>query len=242
MNNPDTVIMPTDDKKFVRQMRPIIAVDATQSITKLPIDMQKWGINAVFFSLHKLGGPMGFGVLVISDMNEQEYCPVFKPLIAGYQQLGLRGGTWDMEEFVNVYRCIKDNDEKNKRKNKWVEGYDKLEELGLKVVKPDKNHMYNTYLIEVPGCPLGVINALAQEGIYVGNASSCSNEAITDKNMEERARLYGPDELLEGGAVKRKHEQESSKRYIRLSFNKSTDFNMETLEKIADMLNMMHEH
>ena len=232
MNNPGTTsVQMNDDNKFLRQNRPIIAVDVTQSITKIPIDMQKWGANALFFSLHKLGGPMGMGVLVVMDVYPDRYCPAFKPLIAGYQQMGLRGGTWDMEEFVNAHRCITDNDEKNKRKNKWVEGYEKLEELGIKLVKPEANHMYNTYLIEVPGCPLGVINALARQGIYVGSASSCSNEALNDKNILIRQQLYG-DEGLSGG----NRAEEQQKRYIRLSFNKSDDFTMETLEDVARVL------
>ena len=232
------------DKRFTRQIRPIIAVDVTQSITKIPIDMQKWKVNALFFSLHKLGGPMGMGVLVIMDTYEDCFTPPFKPLIAGYQQLGMRGGTWDMEEFVNVHRCIKDNDNKNKRKNKWVEGYEKLQELGLKVVQPDKNHMFNTYLIETEGCPMGIIHTLAREGIYVGNASSCSNEALHDMNREIRKKLYG-DEVGVGTASVRNGDSNKiiggramlDKKYIRISFNKESDFTMETLEKIARVVN-----
>jgi hypothetical protein len=88
---------------------------------------------------------------------------------------------------------------------------------------------------------MGVINALARDGIYVGNASSCSNEALTDKNIELRQKLYGESGVIMGGAVK--HDVESDKRYIRLSFNKADDFTMETLERIAETLNsVMHSH
>ena len=229
---------------FTLQYRPILAVDVTQSITKIPIDMKGWGANAVFFSLHKLGGPMGFGVLVIADSYNDKYCPKFKPLICGFQQYGMRGGTWDMEGFIDAYRCIKDNHKLKDREMKWVEGYEKLEDAGVKIVKPDKNHLYNTYLIEINRCPLGIIHALARKGIYVGNVSACSNEAINARNnrpddatFEEIRKKH--EAIYGGGNDSEKTDIntiEEEKRYIRLSFNDKNDFTMETLDEVIEIL------
>ena len=54
--------------KHVRQYEPLIVLDATQSMNKIPIDMEKWKLNAVFFSLHKLGGPVGLGAFIIYEL------------------------------------------------------------------------------------------------------------------------------------------------------------------------------
>ena len=240
----ETRVEGEDEGPFVLQYRPILAVDVSQSITKIPVDMRGWGVNAVFFSLHKLGGPMGLGVLVIADSCAEGYCPKFKPLICGHQQYGMRGGTWDMEGFVDAYKCIKDNDKLKNREIKWVEGYEKLEEAGVKLVKPDKNHLYNTYLIEINRCPLGIIHALARKGIYVGNVSACSNEAINsrdnrpddrmlDEIRKKHDELYGGDNKVE---TKNIEDVVEEKRYIRLSFNDKDDFTMETLDEVIEIL------
>jgi cysteine desulfurase len=198
---------PYHDK--ILQYRPLIFLDAAQSITKLPIDMDKWHLDAVFFSLHKIGGPLGLGVLVVKFG--------FKPLIAGYQQNHLRGGTLDILSVLE-YEDIFDKKYVVK-KDKWIKIKQELDKSGLKVYNPKYNHLYNTFLISTGGkCPLGLINKLAMKGIFVGNISACENELIDDKDTNK---------TLKGG-------NNNFDTAIRLSVNNLDDIDSGVVEKIVE--------
>ena len=82
--------------------------------------MDKWGVDAVFFSLHKIGGEMGVGVLVVNDVSN------YVPLIAGFQQNSLRGGTLPLHVitestmFDNIDRVVlKGGSFVNPQKDLW---------------------------------------------------------------------------------------------------------------------------
>ena len=175
--------------KHVRQYKPLIFIDATQSIMKVPIDMEKWGVNAVFFSLHKIGGHVGEGILVINDSND-----TFKPLISGKQQGGLRGGTYPLESILNEEEIFENFDDFNVRKESWNQAVSKFEAAGLKVFKPRTEHLYNTILIDINHCPLGIINRLANENIYVGNVSACANETESISGGGDDSKEFQPFE------------------------------------------------
>ena len=201
----------TTNDRHVRQFRPLVVLDATQSMCKLPINMEQWGVDAVFFSLHKLGGPIGSGILVLHDTTG-----TFKPLIAGKQQDGLRGGTFPLDTVLNHAYVIDVQDDLNERKQRWQQAFDKLTSAGLKVYKPTTNHLYNTLLINVNKCPLAAINELAEQNIYVGNVSACANEA-------EKKRLKGGDTDKTYAPFERA---------IRISFMKSKELTDDVLDKI----------
>lgn len=207
--------------KHIRQYRPIVVLDATQSIMKIPIDMERWGINAVFFSLHKIGGPIGMGVLVIDD---SKYFP-FKPLISGKQQHSLRGGTFPLHLFLENEFIFSNFDDYNERKDKWTEGLNKLKEAGLKVYEPKGQHLYNTYLIDVQKCPLEIINSLARKGIYVGNISACKNEEIMNK-VSDLNDSNETDDSMSGGNKK------DFDKSIRITFSKSKELSDDVLNEI----------
>ena len=203
-----------DDSDNVLQFSPLIALDATQSIGKLQINMIKYGINAVFFSLHKLGGPIGTGVLVIDNKYK------FVPLIAGQQQGGLRGGTYPIENILSNSDIFSETDDPNSRKKTWMDAVNYLEAKGIEVYKPKHKHIYNTILAKTNKCPLEVINELSLEGIYVGTLSACSNEP-TDA-------LVSSEEI----------DSNESNKEIRISFKYANELNSTILEKIANAISI----
>lgn len=207
----------------VQQYRPLIVLDATQSIMKVPIDMERWKLNAVFFSLHKIGGPIGTGVMVIQDTS---FAP-FKPLIAGKQQNEMRGGTFPLNTFLYNENLFDNFDDYNSRKEVWTQGLKQLKESGLNVYEPKREHLYNTYLIKVDSCPLGIINGLALKGIYVGNISACANEAAYNKAVvksHSRSRKGGND------------DKNKEDKFIRLSFAKPEEVSSGVLTEIIDAI------
>lgn len=212
----------------VQQYRPLIVLDATQSIMKVPIDMERWKLNAVFFSLHKIGGPIGMGVMVIQDTS---FAP-FKPLIAGKQQQELRGGTFPLNTFLYNENLFDTFDDFNVRKEAWTQGLKQLKDSGLNVYEPKHSHLYNTYLIKVDSCPLGIINNLALKGIYVGNISACANETAYNKAIvKSRSRSR------KGGNNDKNNDTDSVEdKFIRLSFAKPEEVNSEVLTEIVNAI------
>lgn len=76
--------------KLRNQLRPNLPIhlDAVQSLAKIPFDFENLGIQLASFSLHKIGGPKGSGILLKSEDTRIE------PLIhGGGQQNNLRSGT-----------------------------------------------------------------------------------------------------------------------------------------------------
>ena len=201
----------------IRQYKPLVVLDATQSICKIPIDMERWGLNAVFFSLHKLGAPIGSGIFVLHDPTK-----TFKPLIAGKQQDGLRGGTFPLDTVLNHAFVFDEPDDFNTRKQSWQHAFDKLTAAGLHVYKPNNNHLFNTLLIDVHQCPLAIINALAQQSIYVGNVSACANETEQKKAVKgggKEEQVFAPFE-----------------RSIRISFKKANELSDGVLDAIIKVV------
>ena len=198
----------------VLQYKPLIVLDATQSIMKLPIDMERWGLNAVFFSLHKIGGPIGMGVLVVNDNKNAP----FKPLISGKQQHSLRGGTVPLQLLLENEFIFEKFDDFNERKQASE---------GLKVYEPKGPHLYNTYLIEVNTCPMSIINSLARKNIYVGNTSACKNEETIDGDGEMNETMNETSDESIGGGNKKPFD-----RAIRISFSKSKEINDHILDEI----------
>ncbi len=68
--------------------RPLLHTDAVQAFGRSPLDLRAWGIDLASFAAHKLGGPLGVGVLVRRTGVELE--PL---LFGGGQEAGLRPGT-----------------------------------------------------------------------------------------------------------------------------------------------------
>ncbi len=195
--------------QIVKQYRPIKVADVTQSIGKMKIDMDRHGLNAVFFSLHKLSGDYNCGVLVVRDSTD---CP-FKPLIAGHQQKGMRGGTYNSYSYLNLKRLInayeKDFDYKSCKKT-WTEAVREFKKAGLEVVEPTLDHMYNTILIKRKGCSVGLINELAEKGIYIGASTACNT-----KNKDT---------------------------YIRISFISGEQLDKKTMYRIIDCIKKYDKH
>jgi cysteine sulfinate desulfinase/cysteine desulfurase-like protein len=176
---------------------PLRVLDAAQSFMKIPIRMKKWRLNAVFFSLHKIGGKIGTGCLVIKD----DVNHIFTPLISGSQQNGLRGGTYNIDNIIDIN--LDNFDDLNSRKDSWNYAVKYLEDHKLEVMKPTTNHLYNTILIKINTCPLHHIHNLAKQGVYVGNISACANEIQSnDETQAIRLSFLNPQVMNESNLDK----------------------------------------
>jgi cysteine desulfurase len=87
-NNETGVIQPvTEIVALARRHGAMVHCDAVQAFGKLAVDLGALGVDSLSLSAHKIGGPQGTGALVLRPGVE------LRPLIAGGQERGLRGGT-----------------------------------------------------------------------------------------------------------------------------------------------------
>ncbi|HEX5420840.1 MAG TPA: cysteine desulfurase family protein [Gammaproteobacteria bacterium] len=75
----------------------LLHVDAAQSVGKLPVELERWGVDLCSLTAHKLCGPKGIGALYVRRGLELE------PLLhGGEQQGGLRPGTLPTHQIVGM--------------------------------------------------------------------------------------------------------------------------------------------
>lgn len=230
-----------NDNDRVLQYHPLIFLDATQSFMKLPIDMENDNINAVFFSVHKLGGEQGLGFLIINEAN----FPKYKPLIAGEQQLGLRGGTLPIQRLLEYPEIFEDIDDNLKRKTAWEHTYKKFKDANIKIYTPKTKHLYSTFLIDTKDkCSKEIISTLAKDGIYIGAKSACSLEPtnVSINDINESTDINKKDNST-NDSLKDNNEKDklkggskNNKNIIRISFREPDELQDNIIQKIIDVL------
>lgn len=236
--------------KKILQFKPMVFLDATQSITKEPIKMKEWGINAVFWSNHKIGGSIGRGVLVVSSTIDYP----FIPLIAGAQNHSMRGGSISGSLILKDANIYDNVDDINKRKTQWLASYEYLKSKGINVYKPKNRHLYSTLLLDIGNkCPFSILSKLSKEYIYLSPKSACTVERkLNEEELEqdEWSKLYNEEEkmdkMIEQGLYNtsiipnvkggnKKHNDFDNA--LRISFTDGQQINGEVLSKIVEAIN-----
>lgn len=105
-NNETGVVFPIEQlARITKETDPEILfhTDATQSITKLPIDLGGGfkNVDALSFSGHKIHAPKGVGVLYI-----RRGTPMRPYLLGGHQENGRRGGTENVPYIIGLAKAI----------------------------------------------------------------------------------------------------------------------------------------
>lgn len=209
----------------VLQTKPLLFLDATQSIMKTPIDMANWNINAVFWSNHKIGGNVGRGVLVINATNEYP----FVPLIGGVQNYNMRGGSMTINEIMKDAKIYDKFDNANNRIKEWKAAYKYLTNNGVKVYKPKHNHLYSTLLLDTGNkCPYTLISELSHDGIYLSPKSACMVEQ--ELSNPEKNKIHENDMNVKGG---NKNDFDNA---VRISFTEGNQLDGFVLKRIVDAI------
>lgn len=97
-NNETGVIHPLDRvSEIARSHSVLLMTDATQSLGKIPFDVQSLGVDVATFSAHKLYGPKGIGAIYLSERAKKTMSPL---LFGGGQEKGFRPGTLNVPAIV----------------------------------------------------------------------------------------------------------------------------------------------
>jgi cysteine desulfurase len=102
VNNETGVIQDIDAlAQCCRKRRIPMHVDAAQSIGRLLVDVERWGVDMVSLSAHKAHGPKGIGALYLRPGLR-----VAAQFLGGEQQRGLRAGTLPTHQIVGMGRAF----------------------------------------------------------------------------------------------------------------------------------------
>jgi len=89
--------------KLAKKHNVLFHVDAAQAAGRVPIDVEKMGIDLLSFSSHKMYGPKGVGVLYVRKKNPRVR---LAPLIhGGGHERGLRSGTLHVAGIVGLAKA-----------------------------------------------------------------------------------------------------------------------------------------
>lgn len=179
INNEIGSIQPIENiaKLLKRYPKVILHVDAVQSIGKLPIHLEKWGIDLLSGSAHKLRGPKGVGYLYVRDGITLS--PLFS---GGSQEYGHRAGTQNVPAIVASAKALRMSlasmEQRSKRlkvlKQQLLTLIEQIPELKLNGAEPSASHIIH---FSYPGMkPEVVIHMLEQRGIMASTKSACSSK------------------------------------------------------------------
>jgi cysteine desulfurase len=91
VNNEIGVIQPVEEiGKLCRANKVFFHTDAAQAVGKIPIDVNKWNVDLMSISGHKIYGPKGIGACYVRRRPRVRLDPL---ITGGGQERGLRSGT-----------------------------------------------------------------------------------------------------------------------------------------------------
>jgi cysteine desulfurase len=117
-NNEIGVIQPIEKIGAIAKEKKVwFHVDAAQSAGKIPVDVEKFGVDLLSISGHKMYGPKGVGALYVRRKDPRVE---LSPLIdGGGHERGLRSGTLNVPGIVGLGKscdiCLKEMGEESER-------------------------------------------------------------------------------------------------------------------------------
>lgn len=169
--------------KIAKERGVFFHVDAAQAVGKIPMDVEKMGIDLLSFSGHKMYGPKGIGALYIRSKNPRVR---LTPLIlGGGQEEGLRSGTLNVPGIVGLGKACEIAMEEmapeakrllTLRQKLHKQIADKLEEVYLNG-HPDQRLPGNLNLSFTGVEGESLLMALSDE-IAVSSGSACSSARV----------------------------------------------------------------
>ncbi|MFT3979868.1 MAG: IscS subfamily cysteine desulfurase [Ferruginibacter sp.] len=183
-NNEVGTIQPMKEiSAIARKHGALLFTDATQAVGKIPVDVNKDGIDLMAFSAHKMYGPKGVGALYVRRKNPR--VKVTAQMDGGGHERGMRSGTLNVPGIVGFGKacelCMLDMEEDTKRISAMR---DKLETALLKLEEAYVNGSREHRLPHVSNISFKYVEG---EGLMMGfnkNIALSSGSACTSASLE----------------------------------------------------------
>jgi len=183
-NNEIGTIMPMKEISAIAKKHGVLVfTDAVQAVGKIPVDVNKDGIDIMAFTAHKMYGPKGVGALYVRRKNPR--VKVTAQIDGGGHERGMRSGTLNVPGIVGFGKaceiCINEMAEESARISKLR---DKLQNELLKIeesyLNGDKDH-------KLPHVTNISFKYVEGEGLMMGfnkNIAVSSGSACTSASLE----------------------------------------------------------
>lgn len=164
----------------------IFMSDATQSVGKIPVDVDDLGIDLMTFSGHKIYGPKGVGALYIRQ--KQNRVKISALLHGGGHERGLRSGTLNVPGIVGLGKaCEIAAIEMTENEKNIHEMRDYLEKELLKISGSRLNghkvrRLYNVSNLRFPGLDANIF-VNRTKNLSVSNGSACTSALIEPSHV-----------------------------------------------------------
>jgi len=183
-NNEIGTIMPMKEISAIAKKHGVLVFsDAVQAVGKIPVDVNKDGIDLMAFTAHKMYGPKGVGALYVRRKNPR--VKVTAQIDGGGHERGMRSGTLNVPGIVGFGKaceiCINEMAEETARISKLR---DKLQTELLKVEESYLNGDINHKLPHVTNISFKYVEG---EGLMMGfnkNIAVSSGSACTSASLE----------------------------------------------------------
>lgn len=175
-NNETGSIQPVAElANIAREQGVLFHTDGVQAVGKIPIDIEKLGVDLLTMSGHKFYGPKGVGALYVRKEI------VLDPLVSGgHQEKGLRAGTENVPGIVGLGKAAELAIDHLSQMNRLQELRDILEQ-GIRDRLPDMmlnghriERLPNTLNVTLPDLRgESLVLALDQNGVAISSGSAC---------------------------------------------------------------------
>jgi cysteine desulfurase len=183
-NNEIGTIQPISEiSAIARKQGVIFFTDATQAVGKIPVNVNKDGIDLMAFSAHKLYGPKGIGALYVRRKNPR--VRITAQLDGGGHERGMRSGTLNVPGIVGFGKacglCMNEMETEAERLKVLR---DKLENALLRLEETTVNGSIEHRLPQLSNMSFNFVEG---EGLMMGfnkNVAVSSGSACTSASLE----------------------------------------------------------
>lgn len=183
-NNEIGTIQPIKEiSTIARKHGVLLFTDGTQAAGKIPVDVNKDGIDLMAFTAHKMYGPKGVGALYVRRKNPR--VKVTAQMDGGGHERGMRSGTLNVPGIVGFGKacelCMLEMEEESKRLSILR---DKLESALLQLEEAYVNGSKDQRLPHVSNISFKYVEG---EGLLMGfnkNIALSSGSACTSASLE----------------------------------------------------------
>lgn len=207
--------------RMVHERGAYMHTDAVQAVGKIPVDVNRLGVDFLTMSGHKIYGPKGIGALYVRKGTP--YCPLIR---GGHQERGRRAGTENTLGIMGLgkaveMRSLEMHDEEARlaplKERLWREIEANIDDVHLN--GHPVHSLASTLNVSFPGAEgESILLYLDLEGIAVSTGSACASGSLDPSHVL----------LATGVDAERAHGS------IRISMGRET-----TTEQVDHLLNVL---
>jgi cysteine desulfurase len=183
-NNEIGTVMPMKEMSVIAKKHGVLVFsDATQAVGKIPVDVNKDGIDLMAFTAHKMYGPKGVGALYVRRKNPR--VKVTAQIDGGGHERGMRSGTLNVPGIVGFGKaceiCMNEMEAETARVSKL------RDKLQTELLKVDESYLNGDKEHKLPHVSNISFKYVEGEGLMMGfnkNIALSSGSACTSASLE----------------------------------------------------------